>query len=314
MVPKHLIAILFVVCLYFQYTRSYAQSKWTFTGQFNFGGSMLITRGPAQHFPGLKFFAAFSANALRGDVFLSYGPALSIYTKTIGANLNPLVGDWQIDLNNSVSVGAVWGRQLNYSKYTRTIHNHEGYNISMQRDAGLILSTTFVLNNHRRNQVVGSVNINAGPVTINYYNDGSPFHILGLGDSFDRYWTGGGSIILHNKGGYNAVELSFDQFTGYVPLLYELTGELGLNIPLYDSPGEKKAYNYNTSAYTLRVNLDNRFSVQAGVMGSLKSNGNKYWGIQDMIHLKGHYPFHPNNDGNRLFFGGTYQQPDHVQF
>jgi hypothetical protein len=293
---------------------AYAQSKWAFTGQFNFGGTLLFTRGPAQNFPGLRLFAAFSANALRGDILLSYGPALSIYTKTIGANLNPLVGDLQIDLNNSISVGAVWGRHLDYTKYSRSIHNHEGYNISMKRDAGVILSTTFVLNNHRRNQVIGSCNITAGPVTLNYYNDGAPFDLLGLGDSFDRYWTGGGTITVHNKGSYNAVELSFDQFTGYVPLLYELTGVLGINIPLYDTQGTKKVYNYNTSAYTLRVNLDNRFSGYLGVMGSLKSKGGKYWGIQDIIHLKGHYPFHPNNDGNRLLFGAGYQQPGHVQF
>jgi len=291
---------------------AYTQTKWRYTPQFNFGGVLLLVHGPGQHFPGMKMYAGFSATAIRGDFMLSYGPTLSIYTKTIGANLNPLVGDWQVDLNNAFTIGALSGSQLPYGKLLRTMRNGESYNLLHYRDAAVMLSTNFLLNNHRRHQVVGSLNITAGPVSVNYYNDGSPFHILGLGDSFDRYWTGGGTVTIHNKKGYNSVEFSYDQFTGYVPLLYELTGQLGLNIPLYDTPGEKKVYNFNTSAYHLRVNIDQRFGVHTGVIGSLKSKNNRYWGIQDIIHLLGNYPFHPNHDGNRFFFGGSYQQHPHV--
>jgi hypothetical protein len=289
---------------------SYAQPKWRYTGQVNVGGNLVLVRGPAQKFPGLKLFAGCSASALHGDLLLSYGPTLSIYTKTLGANLNPLVGDWQIDLNNSLTIGGAWGKALPYVKFARTMHNGESYNLVHSRDVAAFFSTNFILNNHRRHQAVGSINVTAGPVSFNYYNDGSPFHKIGLGDNFDRYWTGGGTITVHSKKNYNYAELSYDQFTGYVPLLYELTGILGINIPLYDTPGENKGYNFNTSAYHLRGNVDGRFAVHAGVMGSLKSSGpkNKFWGIQDIIHLKGNYPFHPNNDGNRFFFGGSYQQ------
>ncbi|MBX3257001.1 MAG: hypothetical protein KF862_22885 [Chitinophagaceae bacterium] len=291
-----------------------AQEKWRYSGQVNFGCNLFFVRGKAQNFPGFRIFGAFTAAANRGDFILSYGPAVSIYTKTIGANLNPLVGDWQIDFTNSFSLGFEWGRRVDYMKFTRSMHNGDYYNIFSNRQGSLLLSTNFILNSHRRNQVTGAVNATIGNVSILYYNDGPPFDVLGLGDGFDRYWTGGGSVMLHSKKNYNIAELNFDQFTGYIPLLYELTGLLGMNVPLYDAPVRKKAYNFNTSAYSLKVNFDQRFGCTVGIMGSLKSKGGRYWGVQEIIHVLGHYPLHPNNDDNRLFFGGNYNQFQHVSF
>lgn len=285
----------------------YGQKGWNYNGQVNFGCNLFLTRGHAQKFPGVRLFGAFIATAHRGDLLLSYGPSLSIYTKTIGANLNPLVGDWQLDFTNSIAIGLEWGKTEEYLKFSRTIHNGDYYNILSNRDGLLLAGTNIILNNHKRHQIIGSINATFGNLSVSYYNDGPPFDFLGLSDNFDRYWTGGFALFLHNKKGYNTAELSFDQFTGYIPLLYELTGKLGMNIPLYDEPDKNRVNNFNTSSYSLKINFDERFGVNAGVVGSLKF-GKKYYGLQEIIHILGHYPMHPNNDDNRFFFGGNYNQ------
>lgn len=305
--PLVFLCFFFLLCFFCE-----AQKSWKYQGQTNFGCNLFLTRGPAQKFPGIRFFGAFSATTRHGDFLLTYAPSISVYTKTIGANLNPLVGDWQIDFANSFGIGAEWGKQVNYNKFNRTIHNGDFYNILSNRNGLALLATNFILNNHNRNQIIGSLNATVGNVSVNYYNDGPPFDAIGLADNFDRYWTGGFAILVHNKKGYNTAEFSFDQFTGYVPLLYELACKLGINIPLYDKPNKKKVYNFNTLAYSLRVNFDQRVGVNAGIIGSLKF-GKKYWGLQEIIHIIGHYPMHPNNDGNRFFFGGSYNQYNHVK-
>jgi hypothetical protein len=295
---------LFLLCV--------AQKNWNYTGQTNFGCNLFLTRGPSQKFPGIRFFGAFNATARHGDFLVCYGPSISIYTKTIGANLNPLVGDWQIDFTNTFTAGIEWGQVTDYTKFTRTIHNGDFYNLVSNRGGLLMVGTNFILNNHKRNQIIGSINATFGNLSINYYNDGPPFDFFGLSDNFDRYWTGGFAVLLHNKKGYNTAEFSFDQFTGYIPLLYELTGKLGMNIPLYDELAKMGVSNFNTSSYSLKVNFDQRFGINAGVVGSLKFN-NRYYGLQEIIHILGHYPMHPNNDGNRFFFGGNYNQFHNVK-
>ncbi len=304
--------LLLVYCLTFISSFCKAQSNWKYQGQVNFGCNLYLTRGPAQKFPGVRFFGAFNAAARHGDLLISYSPSVSLYTKTIGANLNPLVGDWQIDFTNSFIVGAEWGKHGSYHKFTRTIHNGDFYNLVSNRGGQMLAGTNIILNNHKRNQFLGSINATFGDISVNYYNDGPPFDFFGLADNFDRYWTGGFAVLLHNQKGYNTAEFGFDQFTGYIPLLYELTGKLGMNIPLYDESDKKKPSNFNTSAYSLRINFDQRFGINAGVVGSLKF-GDKYYGLQEIIHILGHYPMHPNNDGNRFFYGGSYNQYTNVK-
>ena len=50
----------------------------------------------------------------------------------------------------------------------------------------------------------------------------------------------------------------------------------------------------------------NRYS-DAGVIGNLASKNGRYFGIQDIIHLKGRLSLHPNNDRNRFFIGGSFK-------
>jgi hypothetical protein len=311
--PYHTkLAILFFVGFSF-YLCTNAQSKWVYSSQFNAGCHINLTYGKGQRFPGIKIFSGFSITAVnRNHLIVHYGPSLSIYTKTIGANLNPLVGDIQIDLANTISAGYGWGGVLSYYKYLRTIHTGDYYNISMNIRNEILLSTNFILNNHKRNQIVGSVTGSFEQFSFNYYNDGAvPFTIIPLADNFDRYWTGGGALFFHTKNDYNRAEISFDQFTGYSPLLYEVSNLLGINIPLYKNDDDNKRLKeqpntFNTSAYQVKVFTDRNFALDAGVIGNLMDKKGNHYGVQDLIHIALKLSLHPNNDVNRYFFGATY--------
>lgn len=310
--------ILFVfICVY---QNSVGQNKWVYTSQFNAGCHLNITYGKGQKFPGLRIFSGFSITGVnRNHLIVHYGPSLSIYTKTIGANLNPLIGDIQIDFTNTISAGYGWGGVLPYRKYFRTIHTGDYYNMSLNiKNAGL-LSTNFILNNHGRHQVVGSVTASFKSFSFNYYNDGAfPFDLIPLADNFDRYWTGGGAVFIHTKNDFNRTEISFDQFTGYTPLLYEAANLLGINIPLYkgdeNSKGRRPPPNtFNTSAYQVKIFTDKNFALDAGVVGSLVDKRGYHYGIQDLIHMALGMSLHPNNDITRFFIGATYNNRLHVK-
>jgi hypothetical protein len=300
-----------------------AQSKWVYSGYFNAGFSLNMHYGPSQKFPGLKVFAAFMANGIYKDGFsVNYGPSVSIYTKSLGANLNPLIGDIQIDFVNSINIGWSMGKQLSYTKFFKSINTGAFYNMSSNKSTALFLGTNFILNNHQRNQVVGSFTASFPGVTVNYYNDGAfPFDKVPLADNFDRWWTGGFGFYFHNRQQYNNAEFSFDQFTGYSSLLYELSNLIGINLPDYNMENMSAAQRrktlppaFNTSAYNLKLFFDKGYGVDVGVIGSLRSQkSGRVFGLQDIIHTVGKYPLHPNNDINRFYIGGTYNQLIHVK-
>lgn len=306
------------------------QQGWVYTGNFNFGCNIMYnySRGSTA-FPGLKIFCGFAANGVyKGHFMLNYGPSVSIYTKCIGANLNPLVSDIQMDLVNSFSFGA-GANDLPYYKLFRTMDNGSYYNVILNKDYAFLLTSNFVLNNHHRNQVNGSMSFSFPQFTLNYFNDGgAPFYILPLADNLDRYWTGGLSVFVHNKenfrSNYNTVEASFDQFTGYSPLLFEACSMLGIYMPNYNLQYEEgtqnpKPANYNTSMYDVKVFLAKGYGIDVGAMGALKDRSYRkkkeyYFGLQDIVHVKGGFSLHPNNDNQHFFIGGIYNNLNVVNF
>jgi hypothetical protein len=150
----------------------------------------------------------------------------------------------------------------------------------------------------------GAMTLTMDEVSINYHNDGPPFQALMLADGFDRYWTGGGALFVHDTRGFNRVVAGFDQFTGYQPLLYELSNLLGIHLPSYEKDGKVTRHDHNTAQYHLRLGLDPNLAIDMGVVGALyHAASRRFFGIQDIIHLKGRFPFHPNHDANRFFLG-----------
>lgn len=297
-----------------------AQNGWTYKGNFNFGANVIYVFGAQQKFPGFRLFAGFGAQAVyNGHFILNYGPSLSVYKKQLGANLNPTVDDIQVDLINSITAGVAGiSDDLSYEKYMRTMGNGAYYNLQLNQDYAFLVTSNFILNSHKHNQVNGAWTISTPWTTINYYNDGAvPIEWLPISDNFDRYWTGGIGLFVHNDGGYNSVEFTFDQFTGYRPLLYETSTLLGIDAPNYSlqkyySPGTTPTF--NASAYNLKIRLNPNFGADIGALGGLMTNNGTFFGMQDIIHSLGRFAIHPNADYTRFYIGGTYNNMNNVRF
>ncbi|HRI01214.1 MAG TPA: polymorphic toxin type 23 domain-containing protein [Saprospiraceae bacterium] len=286
--------------------------------QFNYGGGI--------HFPGIKAYIGIGTCKTTKDKkwMVSSFINLGIYNKSLGNSLVLLNQDNQIDLTTSVYFGRIWQSGLHkYYKNIRTINNLPIYQIRSDAKALAMIGVNFILNNNGRNQTVGGIAANYDRVSISYYNDGGvPFDKLGLGDQFDRYWTGGANIFIHDSQRTNLLELSYDQFTGYQKQYYELATKLGMDVQDYsiffslDSTlREDKIKNinvkhvrnfYNCSSYNLRCFVTPGFALNFGVLGNLKhtsrySRKERIFGIQDIIHYKLKMGFHPNYALNRFY-------------
>ena len=283
-----------------------SQEAWRIGIHAGGGANLMLHRSRSQRFPGVRLFGAVSVTGIwKQHLLLHYGPSLSMYTRTIGSNLNPLSADLQVDFSHTFSVGWVGGPTEGFVKQIRTLHTGDFHNLVIDRKYAVLLSTNAIFNNHRRHQMQGSMTVTMDRVTLNYHNDGPPFQAMMLADGFDRYWTGGGALFLHDLRGFNRIVAGFDQFTGYQPLLYELSSLLGIHLPQYGQGGAGGTRpDHNTSQYHLRLGLDRNLAIDMGVVGSLyNASTRRYFGMQDIIHLKGNYPFHPNHDINRFFIG-----------
>jgi hypothetical protein len=301
----------------------------------------------------------FSANNLlfisdktpNNSGLFNYSFNVAIYNKSLGNSLNILYQDNQIDFTSSFSLGILQHPNLPYQKQFQTINNVPFYNIRHNARSAAIISTNFILNNHRRHQTVGAISFTVEQFSFNYYNDGGPligkgfgwtrpwyYNVLlspilvtadlisGLGDGFDRWWTGGGGVYYHTDQGYNLWEFNFDQFTGYHKLAFELGSVFGTDVQDYDlfagsqstdsttlkynlQTNNRVSNSYNSSSYAFKYFFDRDFAANLGIIGSLRDYKNeRFYAVQDMIHVGKRDPLHPNNDINRIFYGLSYYQ------
>ncbi len=280
---------------------------------------------------------------------LNYGISLTLYNRSIGNSLNILFQDNQIDLTTSITMGLLQHPNLPYMKQLQTINNSPFYNLRHNARSGMFISTNFILNNNRRHQTVGSITFTTEQISFNYYNDGGPLigkgpkfkkknilsylllplHLVsGLGDGFDRWWTGGGAVYYHTKEEFNRLEVTFDQFTGYHQLAFELSTIFGSDVQDYDlfqdmhqdtvrnklnmRHSKANPLNYNSSAYGVKYYFDRDLAANFGIIGSLRDQKNeRFYAIQDIIHVIKRDPIHPNTDINRIFYGVTYNKSIH---
>lgn len=292
-----------------------------------------------QNFPSIKGFIGInSSNELKlfkGTTgLLNLGTCIGIYNKSLGNSLNLSFQDNQVDWTTNLTLGMGWGDHVP-NRLMQTINNLPFYNLQHRQEYAINAGCNFIMNNYKRNQTNGSISITTNKFSLTYYNDGGPIFGWGLGDNFDRYWTGGLLLYLHDVQinalsdtsrvnlSFNKVEFSFDQFTGYRPQMYELTGIFGADIQDYDlyqnfgndttglvytvNPNGRDGYDFNASQYRLSYNFGPYVGGYLGVIGSLRNNKHeKYFALQDIIHVVKRNPIHPNKDTNRLTFGFNY--------
>jgi hypothetical protein len=157
------------------------------------------------------------------------------------------------------------------------------YNFSLSLGTDVIAST----DKHKTSQRIGFLNAHLGSLQFSYYNDGgSPFDQLSLGDSKDRYYTGGAVVSYSGlqKDLINYVELSFHKFTGYTRNAFEVSNKLDLAYVNYNDENQKY---YNKSMWSLNVS-----NPIKGYGINLKRYNYTKWDIQDLIHWSTFNSYH----------------------
>lgn len=290
-----------------------------------------------ENFPGIKAFIGFNSSnelklssSIKGS--LNFGTSLTLYNKSLGNSLNLGFQDNQIDWTSNIALGLLWG-DSSPVKFIQTINNTPFYNLQHRSKNAFHIGSNFIMNNYKRHQTNGMFSLTVDRLSMTYYNDGGPFFSqLGLGDGFDRYWTGGLMIYFHDNrqldtntvASFNRIEVTFDQFTGYKPQMYEITSIFGADIQDYDLfqrfngqdstlnytvlPKSKIGYDFNASRYQVNYNFDESIGGSIGIIGSLRDlKREKYYALQDIIHVLTHVAIHPNKDTNRLSLGFNYK-------
>jgi len=288
--------------------------------EFNYTHEELKSRYAATT-PGLMVFASSIFYGTLGEekigknIQVNLGNTLSFYRKTIGNNWNPLNEKLQIDLVTTPTIGYASNVEDTFRrKYINVIGNSSAYNLYTKSDIFVGVSSNFVLNNRKRNQVVGAVTGSYKNVSVSYWNDWLNLGLFSLGDNFDRWWTAGVNLYVHSKdNAFNNFELKMGQFTGYSKQIYEMLKIIGMRVPKYYENDQNKnttEKTYNIFYYKANVSLNENFRLSGGAVGNLRFGKNKnfYLGMQDIVHIIRREPLHPNDTKNKFQLGLIYDQ------
>jgi len=152
----------------------------------------------------------------------------------------------------------------------------------------LSLGTNIIFAAGREMQRVGFLNLHPyEPIQLSYYNDGTPFGIMGLGDGKDRYYTGGGVLSYHAPlyTAVNQFEASYHKFTGFTLNAFELSNEMNLSYVYYDDQTQS---DYNKSRWSFGLaNVDKGFGLNATHYNSTQYDGQHmiHWIVYNAFHL-----------------------------
>ncbi len=165
--------------------------------------------------------------------------------------------------------------------------------------------TTFINGvNHKRNQRLGTFSLSpTRHIRLSYFNDNFKpiFHLPFLADSFDRYWSGGGSLGFYNKNNSSLVTdfvIGFDNYIGYQPNLYETVDFLKLDNISY-SDVKEQMFNQSRVIY--------QFGIQNTSVVHWSTYQPYYWDLQKWIHYAvSHNPLHPRPRARAFTLGMDY--------
>ena len=257
---------------------------------------------------------------------LTYHLSTNLYRGGLGSSL--LLNDankLRLELVNSIgaTLGLTGkelkstGKEYDPTYWKRPLYywsNHVATPLLNPYEYSFTLATNFIWCNlkqdknspARQSQQLWFTGINAHNFTIGMFNDGPPFDLFGLGDGFDRYWTGGGFFNFRLKKYLNGqFETSFDRFTGYSRDAYEAAGKLGFRFVPY---GVNAKWNQGRMMFT--------FKHDSGIaLNWTQYNLSPNWDVQFLIHKAGKLPFHPNVYKKHLnMVGVNYDSYQNIHF
>ena len=193
-------------------------------------------------------------------------------------------------------------------KFNKNINNQEYFNFrffnfltgplninSFKKSLGI--STTFALIGTKLQQI-GSFNFKINDFAFTYYNDGPPFNYILIGDSRDRWWTGGCVIEYVDKKTKENYTITYERYTGYQPNSFEISNILLMNQTLYTN--NEDLYNLGFFNFGLKS--------RTGITANISIYGDYTLDLQNVIHrYLTKNPIHKVTISNLLQLGVGYQ-------
>lgn len=268
--------------------------------------------------------ACFGIQYTRSAVMLSNQLFLNLYQGGVGTSVLsnstlPFYNFSNFFLDLFLSPSATFGiGSQNIPVFVRPANFMSAPVIFHQYAVSGTIGSSFVINNKRRNQRTGSLNLNFGPLSFGYYNDNMAqifaANGFGLGDGHDRWWTGGGFINLRLLKNYELF-YEFDRFTGFGGKLFEISEMLNLNHMYY--PAEDAIQSKDLTNISKNEMFFNRGITSFGIRNYNSFNSHFYFkfsfmgdpssDVQNLIHSKlSKDPFHNTQVENswQMSFGG----------
>ncbi len=272
---------------------------------FNLGTAFTLGKNNLSE---LRFNFSLSASRAFGHPSWEYAHVMGSYqlqiecfrggvgSSLLGGNRSQFVWDLRnvFQLNGGdVTNNPVKGRPLNKLIGTSESPLKDPYDYSIG------LGTMFINGlNHNRNQQVGFISVGVLEGSLCYLNDGPFFHTIGLGDGYDRWWTGAGYLgfyFQNDRGLITDIALQYQRYTGWQPNLYEMTNSLGID---YLSYRDKKEQFFNQGAWIWTTGFRNMVRMDVKIYEPKKTD------IQNLLHIGNSYTFHPNILKRRTTIGG----------
>jgi hypothetical protein len=233
----------------------------------------------------------------------------NFYQGTVGTNIwpeDPSARQFELVFNTALTTRLTKDSYFG-EKPVRTFCNFNAVAISHTYKNSLTLATNFVLNPRypNRNQQVGFGGVSTGDFALGYYNDGTPWNFIGLGDGADRWWTGGGYFEVWTMDAPVRLGLYYDNFTGgesagRTTKAFEFANVLGLaHVDFKD----KSLQYFNRGQIMVRAALRNGLGVSAIL------SGDKYMFFQNFIHKSMDQSLYPSYASERFHLGVFFDKP-----
>lgn len=242
----------------------------------------------------------------------TYQLALNLYNNGLGTNMIKEFRRTELDIINTFSA-TLMDRDLAGIGTSENLFKFKAFNpmtasafVYNYGKKSFTASTSFIGNNHKRNQHIAHLGFNLGKFRMGYYNDGVPFCPV-VADMFDRWWTGGvfiqyGSEFSNGTDHNWQIKYSYDRFTGDVQDAYKLATRLALT---YVPAKEKKKNLLNRGQTSFSFNhRDLGLEISGNFLGHYKSLD-----LQRLTHLLMGFSQHVSFAQNYFTIGLEYNKP-----
>ena len=301
------VCLLAITCQYKVFAQSkrvYSSNELSFQYGFTLKGLVEFSLKRSSQKPVFRLCADFGigSNLLTRALYFSVNNELQLYNGGLGSrrrdgHKKPSV---KIDFINAFTLTSGFDNYLTSDSFPAIVSSNRNVPLyyfsnftypALQNpyDYSVSAGTIFVhsFDQLRSNQRLGFINVHSRRLQFSYYNDGgAPFDETYLGDSKDRYYSGGALISYTGNPvtSLNLIELSFNKFTGFSKNAFEVSNKLDLAFVDYNNPEEKY---YNKSLWSLNIS-----DPEKGIGININRYNYTDWDIQHLIHLSIYNSFH----------------------